>query len=93
MKYIKNLRNIEVAKTWGNLSPSHMYEECISYENHEGTFKVYSDGTVYSYRLLIGEVKNSEWIVYDYTAPGKRFYSNTTSRHVGLLKKWASRIV
>ena len=93
MKHIKNLRNNELAETWGNLHPAHMYDECICYENHEGTLKVYSDGTVYSYNLLIGEIKKSEWLLYDFTAPGKRFYSKTTSRHVGLLKRWASRII
>lgn len=93
MRRIKNLRNIEVAKVWGNLRFDDIQNECISHENHEGTFRVYSDGTVYSYKLLIGEIKNNERIVYDYTSPGERFYSNTTSRHVGLLKKWASRSI
>ena len=46
----------------------------------------WTDGQkLYSYNLLIGVTENSQKIVFNYTSSGI-FKSNTTSRHVGLVK-------
>ena len=42
-----------------------------------------TDGVkLYSYNLMIGD--NSGGTIYDHTAGGGSFYSQTTSKHVGL---------
>ena len=56
--------------------------------NHRGTLQCYSDGTLYSYGLHIGQCTPSGvCIVGDYTAPGGGFKSVTTSCHVGRAKR------
>ena len=76
--------NKDVAKLWSKQSrPA---------SNHNGSFR--SDGMrLYSYNLLIGETtENGNKEIYDYTASGK-FYSITTSRHVGYGKYYADIVV
>ena len=56
--------------------------------NHRGTLQCYSDGTLYSYGLHIGQrTPSGVCIVGDYTAPGGGFKSVTTSCHVGRAKR------
>ena len=56
--------------------------------NHRGTLKCYSDGTLYSYALHIGQrTPSGVCIVGDYSAPGGGFKSVTTSCHVGRAKR------
>ena len=56
--------------------------------NHRGTLQCYSDGTLYSYGLHIGQrTPSGVYIVGDYTAPGGGFKSVTTSCHVGRAKR------
>jgi len=56
--------------------------------NHRGTLQCYSDGTLYSYSLHIGQrTPSGVCIVGDYTAPGGGFRSMTTSSHVGRAKR------
>ena len=48
---------------------------------------------LYSYNLLIGyTTKNGRKVVKDYTAKGGHFISQTTSRHVGIAKRYADEI-
>ena len=53
-----------------------------------GGGNLFTDGIkLYSYALLIGD-KTGE-IIFDHTAGGGSFYSQTTSCHVGLAKRLA----
>ena len=47
------------------------------------------NGALYSYNLKIAEHDTTgNYIVYDYMATGSRgFYSATTSKHVGMIKR------
>ena len=55
---------------------------------HRGTLQCYSDGTLYSYGLHIGQrTPSGVCIVGDYPAPGGGFKSVTTSCHVGRAKR------
>jgi hypothetical protein len=56
--------------------------------NHRGTLQCYSDGSLYSYSLHIGQrTPAGVCIVGDYTASGGGFRSVTTSCHVGRAKR------
>ena len=56
--------------------------------NHRGTLQCYSDGTLYSYNLHIGQrTPSGVCIAGDFTAPGGGFKSVTTSCHVGRAKR------
>lgn len=69
------MTNVEVAEAWAEGKAARSYT---------GNFR--TDGTIlYSYQLPIGwhDAATGYLIVGDYTAPGGRFYSMTTSRHVG----------
>ena len=47
------------------------------------TNNFFTNGTrLYSYQLEIGTTLGSKKIVYDYTARGNNFKTNTTSQHV-----------
>lgn len=51
-----------------------------------------TDGiSLWSYRLQIGDTLCGRKVVYDYTSGGMGFISNTTSKHVGLAKRVATR--
>ena len=56
--------------------------------------RLWTDGeSLYSYDLVIGKRKAGECIVFDYTARGGNFYSQTTSSHVGLACRHASLLM
>ncbi len=60
--------------------------------NHKQTLNAYSDGSLYSYNLKIGQRTNTGiCVVSDYTAGGGCFHSQTTSTHVGLVKRLVNR--
>ena len=60
--------------------------------NLKQTLNVYSDGSLYSYNLKIGQRTNAGiCVVSDYTARGGSFHSQTTSTHVGLAKRLVNR--
>ena len=47
-----------------------------------------TDGhNLYSYGLIIGRWYGGKPFVFDYTATGGAYYSQTTSQHVGLAKR------
>jgi hypothetical protein len=47
-----------------------------------------TDGTnLYSYSLVIGKWYGGKPFVFDYTATGGAYYSQTTSQHVGRAKR------
>ena len=59
-----------------------------------GTANLTTDGKdIYSYQLKIGETRNGEKVAFDYTSGGLReYYSQTTSKHVGMIKRCADII-
>jgi len=95
MKNVKRVRNEVVAQTWGRLigGEREVDGELREVSNHNGNFRVYNDGSVYYYRLLLGEIKDGVRIVYDHTRKGGSFYSKSTSDHVNRLKRYAMKIV
>jgi hypothetical protein len=95
MRSVKRVRNEEVAREWGRLIGGERKRdgELREVSNWGGSFRVYNDGSVYSYRLLIGEIKDREHVLYDCSASGGQFYSKTTSKHVGYLREYALRVV
>jgi hypothetical protein len=58
-----------------------------------GSMKVYNDGTIYSYGLLIGEIIDGVKRVYNHTADGGNFVSKTTSYHVGIIRPYALEVI
>ena len=95
MKNLKRVRNEVVAETWSRLigGERKVDGELREVSNHSGSFRVYNDGTVYYYRLLIGEIKDGVHVVYDHTRKGGSFYSMSTSKNVNRLKRYAMKIV
>lgn len=95
MKSLRRVKNDVVVKTWARLIGGERERDCELREvsNHNGSFRVYNDGTVYHYRLLLAEIKDGVHIVYDHTAKGGSFYSKSTSDHVSRLKPYATKIV
>ena len=95
MKKLRRVRNEVVAETWANLigGERKVDGELREVSNHSGSFRVYNDGTVYYYRLLIGEIKDGAHIVYDHTTKGGSFHSKSTSDNVNRLKPYATKIV
>jgi|TARA_R110000787_G_scaffold4171_1_gene16144 hypothetical protein len=56
--------------------------------NHSGTGNLTTDGTsLHSYRLEIARWYGGKPMVFDYTATGGAYRSQTTSQHVGLAKR------
>ena len=95
MQNLSRVRNEVVAKTWANLIGGERKHdgELREVSNHSGSFRVYNDGTVYYYRLLIGEIKDGVHVVYDHTRKGGSFHSKSTSDNVNRLKKYATKVV
>ena len=95
MKNAKRVRNEVVAVTWGRLIGGEREAdgELREVSNHNGSFRAYNDGTVYYYRLLIGEIKDGAHIVYDHTRKGGSYYSKSTTENVNRLKPYATKIV
>ena len=58
-----------------------------------GRKSMHTDGIrLYSYRLVIGINVKGTLHMGDFTAPGGHFYSMTTSRHVGYVRRFANQI-
>ena len=73
------MRNDEVAQAW-------------SLGKRASSGRMYTDGVrIYSYSLLIGELDppTQTLVAYDYTKGGGRYRSQTTSTHVGYVKRYA----
>ena len=78
------LRNQDLIQAW--------IEGQSQITNHKNTLEVYDDGSLYSYRLKIGQRTDAGvCVVSDYTAGGGSFRSQTTSTHVGLAKRLIRR--
>ena len=95
MKQVKRLNNATVFNKWRSMigSEREVEGELICYSNHSGSLKLYNDGSLYHYKLLIAEIVNGVHTVYDHTAPGGSFVSKTTSQVVNYLKHFAVQIV
>ena len=95
MRTMYRVRNDVVGEVWGCLTGGERerHGELREVSNSSGSFRVFNDGSVYSYCLMIGEIKDGERVLYDCTARGGQFYSKTTSKHVGYLRKYATRVV
>ena len=75
------MRNDQVAKSWANGEPD------TSTSNGNLSTR---NGKLYSYNLMIAEHDDDgDTIIWDYTASGE-YYSQTTSKHVGLACRYAS---
>tara|TARA_R100001443_G_C3228493_1_gene147762 strand:+ start:133 stop:378 length:246 start_codon:yes stop_codon:yes gene_type:complete len=75
--------NVEVARLWS---------AGVAAENHRGSF--HTDGQkLWSYGLLIGDTASGTKVVRDHTAGGRHdYYSQTTSTHVGIAKRFADLV-
>ena len=95
MKTMKRVRNEVVAREWGRLIGGERKRdgELREVSNSGGSFRVYNDGSVYSYGLLIGEIRDGVHVLYDCTMSGGNYYSKTTSKHVGSLRRYALEVV
>lgn len=75
------MTNQDVANAWAN-------------NRTASTKNMRTDGSnIYSYNLLIGISKGGEKIVFNYTAKGGHFESNTTSKHIFHARQVASVVV
>jgi hypothetical protein len=67
---------------------------CWSWANGQPfkSLRMSTDGKkLYSYALCVGDTDGSEKVLYDYTAGGLGFYSQTTSQHVNIARRYADR--
>ena len=72
------MRNEDVVKAW-------------LYGRRAATGNMSTDGSnLYSYNLLIGQHLHHGTVVINHTAGGGSFYSQTTSKHVGLAWRLAN---
>ena len=67
--------------------------ELICYTNYGLSLKLYNDGSLYSYDLLIADIIDGVHTVYDHTATGGSFVSKTTSKQVNFLKNFAVNVI
>ena len=95
MKQVKRLNNATVFNKWRSMigGERNVDGELICYSNHSGSLKLYNDGSLYSYELLIADIINGVHTVYDHTATGGSFVSKTTSQQVNFLKRFAVQII
>ena len=95
MKHIKRLKKIQIIDKWTSMigGEREVEGELICYSNHTGSFKLYNDGSLYYYDLLLAEIIDGVHTVYDHTASGGSFISKSTSYHVNYLKEFALNIV
>lgn len=95
MKQIKRLNNSIIVNKWISMigSERKVEGELICYSNHSGNLKLYNDGSLYYYKLLIADIVEGVHTVYDYTASGGNFISQSTSRRVNYLKQFAINII
>jgi hypothetical protein len=95
MKHIKRLKKIQIIDKWLSMigGEREVEGELICYSNHTGNFKLYNDGSLYYYDLLLAEIIDGVHTVYDHTASGGSFISKSTSYHVNYLKEFALNVV
>ena len=79
------MKNVHIVNAW--------LDSDAGYKGIMRTMHMSTDGNnLFSYGLRIGETIEGNLgvpikVVYDYTAKSGRFYSQTTSQHVGLAKQ------
>jgi len=95
MKQIKRLNNSFIVNKWRSMigAEREVDGELICYSNHSGNLKLYNDGSLYYYKLLIADIVDGVHTVYDHTAAGGSFVSVSTSHRVNALKEYALKIV
>ena len=95
MKQIKRLNNGIIINKWRSMigGEREVEGELVCYSNHSGNLKLYNDGSLYYYKLLIADIIAGVHTVYDHTAQGGSFVSKSTSRRVSCLKQFAVNIV
>ena len=95
MKCVKRLSNNKIVNIWSTIvgGEGESVKELIEYSNYSGSFRVYSDGSVYYYKLRLAEIVDGVHTVYNHTSPGGSFISKSTSRHVNRLKAKALKVV
>lgn len=95
MKQVKRLNNNSIYNKWISMigGEREVEGELICYSNHSGNLKLYNDGSLYYYKVLIADIINGVHTVYDHTATGGNFISRSTSCHVNLLKEFALNII
>ena len=86
-------RNEKIANVWKDILIKGLPGEGCSIKNHRNTLTLYSDGKVYSYDLLIAEIIDGVHTLYNHTAKGGSYHSQTTSCHVGVLKPYSLKVV
>ena len=95
MKQVKRLNNGIIINKWRAMvgGEREVEGELICYSNHSGNLKLYNDGSLYYYKLLIANIVDGVHTVYDHTATGGSFVSVSTSHRVNALKEFALNIV
>lgn len=95
MKQVKRLNNSFIVNKWISMigGEREFVGELVCYSNHSGNLKLYNDGSLYYYKLLIADIINGVHTVYDHTTQGGSFVSITTSRRVNYLKQFAINII
>ena len=95
MKQVKRLNNNIIVNKWLSMigGEREIEGELICYINHSGNLKLYNDGSLYYYKLLIADIVDGVHTVYDHTAAGGSFVSKTTRQRVNYLKQYASNVV
>jgi|TARA_Y100000296_G_C5091918_1_gene215289 hypothetical protein len=78
------VKNIEVVRAWSRGE---------SARNHKGCLVATEDGELYSYTVKIGQRVGGAAVLGDLTARGGRFYSQTTSCHVGIARRYADLVM
>ena len=78
------VKNIEVVRAWSRGE---------SARNHRGSLVATEDGELYSYTVKIGQCVGGTAVLGDLTARGGRFYSQTTSCHVGIARRCADLVM
>lgn len=76
-------KNIDILKAWANDNPASSYN---------GNLRTDGIG-LWSYDLKIGTTIDQRKVIADYTAKSGNFYSQTTSCHVGISRRFADTIV
>ena len=95
MKQVKRLNNNSIYNKWISMigGEREVEGELVCYSNHSGNLKLYNNGSLYYYKLLIADIVDGVHTVYDHTAQGGSFVSRTTSQRVNVLKEFAVHIV
>ena len=95
MKQVKRLNNGIIVNKWRSMigGEREVEGELICYSNHRGNLKLYNDGSLYYYELLIADIVDGVHTVYDHTAAGGSFVSKTTSQRVNYLKQFAVNVI